>query len=119
MELGLRAAKKAGLKVFRTWGFSDKNVTSLPNGMPQLNHLGANKPDIVFQRWDLDRATIDIQAFDKVVRAAEKTGMKLIVALTNNWADYGGMDMYTVNLGGRFHDDVSPVLTVKVVAIAN
>ena len=31
--------------------------------------------------------------------------MKLIVTLTNNWADYGGMDVYTVNLGGRFHDE--------------
>lgn len=34
--------------------------------------------------------------------------MKLIVALTNNWADYGGMDVYTVNLGGKYHDDVRP-----------
>lgn len=37
---------------------------------------------------------------------AEEKGLKLIFALTNNWADYGGMDMYTVNLGGRYHDDV-------------
>lgn len=33
--------------------------------------------------------------------------MKLLIALTNNWADYGGMDVYTVNLGGKYHDDVS------------
>jgi hypothetical protein len=33
--------------------------------------------------------------------------MKLIVALTNNWADYGGMDVYTINLGYKYHDDVS------------
>ena len=49
---------------------------------------------------------MNIEAFDKVVDAATKTGMKLIVALTNNWADYGGMDVYTVNLGGQYHDDV-------------
>lgn len=27
--------------------------------------------------------------------------MKQVVALTNNWADYGGMDVYMVNLGGK------------------
>jgi hypothetical protein len=24
----------------------------------------------------------------------------------NNWADYGGSDVYVVNLGGQYHDDV-------------
>ena len=58
------------------------------------------------QWWDKGKAEINIKPFDKVVAAAEKTGMKLIVALTNNWADYGGMDVYTTNLGGKYHDDV-------------
>jgi mannan endo-1,4-beta-mannosidase len=53
---------------------------------------------------------INLKPFDKVIAAAEKTGMKLIVTLTNNWADYGGMDVYTTNLGGQYHDDVSPSL---------
>jgi len=62
---------------------------------------------VVFQWFHPDgTSTIDISGFDKVVKAAEKTGMKLLVALTNNWADYGGMDVYTVNLGGKYHDDV-------------
>ena len=58
------------------------------------------------QRWEDGEPTIDIEGFDKVVDAASNVGIKLVVALTNNWADYGGMDMYTVNLGGRYHDDV-------------
>ena len=33
----------------------------------------------------------DVAPFDRVVNAAQKVGIKLIVALTNNWADYGGM----------------------------
>ena len=58
--------------------------------------------------WHPDgTSTIDLSGFDKVVKAADKTGIKLLVALTNNWADYGGMDVYTVNLGGQYHDDVS------------
>ena len=53
---------------------------------------------------------INLKPLDKVIAAAEKIQMKLIVTLTNNWADYGGMDVYTTNLGGSYHDDVSPAL---------
>ena len=88
------------------------NVTSQPDGMPKYLE---GDIETVFQRWDNGKATINVQVFDKVVRAAEKTGMKLIVALTNNWADYGGMDVYTVNLGGKYHDDVSPPAVVTAV----
>lgn len=59
------------------------------------------------QWWNNGTQEINLAPFDKVVAAAEKTGMKLIVALTNNWADYGGMDVYTINLGYKYHDDVS------------
>jgi len=31
---------------------------------------------------------------DTVVASAKSNGLKLIVALTNNWSDYGGMDVY-------------------------
>jgi mannan endo-1,4-beta-mannosidase len=108
VEKGLTAAKEAGLKVFRTWGFNDKNVTYIPTGLPQYGNEGAGDTEIVFQRWYSNgTSVINIAAFDKVVEAATKVGIKLIVALTNNWADYGGMDVYTVNLGGKYHDDVS------------
>lgn len=63
----------------------------------------------MFQWWANGTSTINLEPFDKVVNAAKKVGIKLIVALTNNWADYGGMDVYTINLGGRYHDDVSSV----------
>ena len=107
MELGLTAAKEAGLKVFRTWGFNDKNVTYVPGGLPQYGGEGAGDTEIVFQRFANGTSTINIEPFDKVVDAATKVGIKLLVAFTNNWADYGGMDVYTVNLGGKYHDDVS------------
>lgn len=103
----MTAAKKAGLNVFRTWGFNDKNITYVPEGLPQYGGEGAGGTEVIFQRWANGKSTIDVSAFDKVVNAATKTGIKLVVALTNNWADYGGMDVYTVNLGGKYHDDVS------------
>lgn len=107
----MTAAKKAGLKVFRTWGFNDKNVTYVEDGLPMYGDEGAGGTPIVFQYFDGNGpSTIDVSAFDTVVRAAINTDIKLIVALTNNWADYGGMDVYTVNLGGQYHDDVRLVL---------
>jgi hypothetical protein len=106
VEKGMAAAKDAGLKVFRTWGFNDKNATYDPVGLPQYGSEGAGETEIVFQTWANGTSIINVAPFDKVVNAATKVGIKLIVALTNNWADYGGMDVYTVNLGGKYHDDV-------------
>ncbi|KAF2163063.1 glycoside hydrolase family 5 protein [Zasmidium cellare ATCC 36951] len=113
VELGLRAAKKAGLNVFRTWGFNDKNATYNPDGLPQYGAEGAGATDVVFQTWQNGKSTIKIEAFDKVVNAAAATDIKLIVALTNNWADYGGMDVYIVNLGGTYHDDFYKMTAIK------
>lgn len=74
----------------------------------------------MFQWFESDgSSTIDISAFDKVVKAAEKNGIKLLVAFTNNWADYGGMDVYTVNLGGKHHDDVNPSNSDHHVKVCN
>lgn len=114
----MTAAKDAGLKVFRTWGFNDKNTTYISGGLPQYGNEGAGGTEVVFQYFSPNgTSTIDVAPFDKVVNAATKVGIKLVVALTNNWADYGGMDVYTVNLGGKYHDDVSlwtdPVSTLQ------
>ncbi|KAL4777251.1 mannan endo-1,4-beta-mannosidase C [Aspergillus nidulans var. acristatus] len=113
VELGLSAAKKAGLSVFRTWGFNDKNVTYIEDGLPQYGGEGAGTTEVVFQWWQNGTSTIDLEPFDKVVNAAAKTGIKLIVTLVNNWADYGGMDVYTVNLGGKYHDDFYRLPQIK------
>lgn len=82
-------------------------MTYDPNGLPQYNGESAGPNEAVFQWWDNGEPTIDVSGFDRVIDGATTAGIKLIVALTNNWADYGGMDVYTVNLGGQYHDDVS------------
>ncbi|KAL7273326.1 hypothetical protein RUND412_003830 [Rhizina undulata] len=110
VEKGLIAAKKAGLKVFRTWGFNERNATFNSNGLPQYGDEGAGVTEVYFQEWTDGKPEINygangLQVFDQVVKVAEKVGIKLVVPLTNNWADYGGMDVYTVNLGGQYHDD--------------
>ncbi|KAK5653404.1 hypothetical protein OQA88_8889 [Cercophora sp. LCS_1] len=114
VEKGLSAAKEAGLTVFRTWGFNDKNRTYIPNGLPNYGGEGAGPSEVVFQWWHSNgTAEINVAPFDKVVNAAQKVGTKLVVALTNNWADYGGMDVYTVNLGGKYHDDFYHLPQIK------
>ncbi|KAG8706264.1 hypothetical protein FRC08_001170 [Ceratobasidium sp. 394] len=109
VEIAFDAAAKAGLNVIRTWGFNEMNVTKVPGGLPQYGGEGAGPTVIYYQSWVNGTATINygengLGHFDKVVALAEKKGIKLVVTLTNNWADYGGMDVYSVNLGGPYHD---------------
>lgn len=84
----------AGFKVVRTWGFNE--VTS-PSGT-------------YYQSWNNGVATLNtgstgLAKFDYVVSSAKAHGIRLIVALTNNWSDYGGMDVYVSQLNrGGTHD---------------
>jgi mannan endo-1,4-beta-mannosidase len=84
---------KAGGTTVRTWGFNE--VTN-QNG----NWL---------QSWSGNKATINnagLQNFDNVVAAAKANGIRLIVALTNNWADYGGMDVYVRQIANSNNHDL-------------
>ncbi|OCB85775.1 CEL4a mannanase [Sanghuangporus baumii] len=96
IDIALSDIANAGLTVVRTWGFND--VTSPQN-------YGA-----YYQLWSDGVATFNtgdygISRFDAVVASAEAHGLKLIVALTNNWSDYGGMDVYVSQLSpGGTHD---------------
>jgi mannan endo-1,4-beta-mannosidase len=94
---------KTGATVVRTWGFNE--VTSA-NG----NY---------YQSWNGATPTVNtgasgLQNFDNVVAAAKANGIRLIVALTNNWSDYGGMDVYVKQiLGSSNHDLFYTDATVK------
>ncbi|KAJ3202799.1 hypothetical protein HDU82_007064, partial [Entophlyctis luteolus] len=41
---------------------------------------------------------------DYTISLAAKQGIKLIYVLTNNWSDFGGMDVYTKAFNGTYHD---------------
>ncbi|KAI0179844.1 glycoside hydrolase family 5 protein [Hypoxylon sp. FL1284] len=115
IELGFAAAKDAGLKVIRTWGFNARNMSFNPEGKPLYGGEGAGETDVVFHYFSNGMNAVEIDGFDKVVDAAAKTGVKLIVPLTNNWADYGGMDVYTANYQGVYHDDFYRLPNAKLV----
>ncbi|KAG9126324.1 hypothetical protein FRC07_003891 [Ceratobasidium sp. 392] len=95
--------KNAGFTTLRTWGFND--VTS-PSGT-------------YYQLWNGKTATLNtgsngLAKFDTVVAAAKAAGIRLIVPLTNNWSDYGGMDVYVKQLlGSSNHDLFYTDATVK------
>ncbi|KAG8997923.1 hypothetical protein FRB94_007355 [Tulasnella sp. JGI-2019a] len=85
-----------GATTVRTWGFNEVLgdpgygtwYQSWTNGVPTFN-AGSNGQ----------------AQFTIVVASAKAHGIKLIVALTNNWSDYGGMDVYVSQLlGSTSHD---------------
>ncbi|KAF9525925.1 glycoside hydrolase superfamily [Crepidotus variabilis] len=93
----------AGGTVVRTWGFNE--VTSASGNY--------------YQSWSGTKPTINTGSsgllnFDNVVAAAKANNIRLIVALTNNWGDYGGMDVYVKQiLGSANHDLFYTDATVK------
>ncbi|KAH7101478.1 CEL4b mannanase [Auriculariales sp. MPI-PUGE-AT-0066] len=84
----------AGMTVVRTWGFND--VTSAPSS------------GTYYQLWSggvgtLNTGSNGLGKFDYVVSSAKAHGIRLIVALTNNWSVR--MDVYVSQLNsGGTHD---------------
>jgi mannan endo-1,4-beta-mannosidase len=81
----------AGGTVVRTWGFND--VISPGSGD-------------FYQSWSGSTPTINtgptgLENFDNVVAAAKANNIRLLVALTNNWNNYGGMDVYVNSIIGQ------------------
>ncbi|KAJ7021392.1 glycoside hydrolase, partial [Mycena alexandri] len=85
----------SGATTVRTWGFNE--VTS-PSGT-------------YFHLWSGKTATVNtgangLGALDTVIASAKAHGIRLIISLTNNWSDFGGMDVYTAQIlgSGQPHD---------------
>lgn len=103
----LGTAKKMGLKVVRFWGYLDRG--SLDGAVRNVDGPG-EKGGVYFQYWDPaakrpaynDGAT-GLEHLDYVLEAARKLDLKVIVVLTNNWKDFGGMDQYLVWFGRTEH----------------
>jgi len=71
-------AANMSLKVLRAWAFAD----GVGNGFPPLQP----------QPYQYDEAAFD--SLDYAVYKAGQVGVRLVLALTNNWPDYGGMRQY-------------------------
>ncbi|MGO9010306.1 MAG: IPT/TIG domain-containing protein [Bryobacteraceae bacterium] len=93
----LTTAANSNLKVVRMWVFCDSTCGNgfffqffnTTTGLPVYNDNAFNGLDNV----------------DLAVNEANALGIKLIMTLTNNWTDFGGMDTYVKWRGGQYHDD--------------
>lgn len=97
-------ARAAGFTVLRTWGFLDIGNAD------GSNSVAGPADGVYFQYWDGTRPAYHdgpdgLQRLDYVLAAARAAGIKLIIPLTNNWRDFGGMDQYVRWRGGDHHDD--------------
>ncbi|HEU5469096.1 MAG TPA: cellulase family glycosylhydrolase [Actinophytocola sp.] len=104
-------ARDAGFTVLRTWGFLDIG------NQDGSNSVRGKQEGIYFQYWDGDSPAYNdgpdgLRKLDYVLASARAHGIRLIIPLTNNWNDFGGMDQYVRWAGGAFHDDfyTNPVI---------
>ncbi|KAJ7120056.1 CEL4a mannanase [Mycena epipterygia] len=104
----------SGATTVRTWGFNE--VTSangiyfhLWSGKTATVNTGSNGLGMLggyFARNSSPNVLSDLDETDTVIAAAKAHGLRLIISLTNNWSDYGGMDVYATQLlgSGQTHD---------------
>lgn len=97
-------AKAAGFNTVRTWGFLDIGDQ---DGSRSVRGI---QEDTYFQYWDgagpaYNDGPTGLEKLDYVLYSARRAGIKLVIALTNNWNDFGGMDQYVRWRGGSYHDE--------------
>ncbi|MFF5214661.1 cellulase family glycosylhydrolase [Micromonospora sp. NPDC000442] len=104
-------AKAAGFTVLRHWGFLDIGT---PGGSDSV-HGPAD--GVWFQYWDGEKPAFNdgpdgLQRLDYVLYAARQAGIRVVIPLTNNWRDFGGIDQYVRWRGAEHHDDfyIDPVI---------
>lgn len=96
-------AQKMGFNVIRIWSFIDRGSLSQGNVIDS---------PFYFQYWDSannrpaynDGAT-GLERLDFIISEAAKRGLKILLVLTNNWREFGGMDQYSKWYGLSYHSD--------------
>ncbi|KAI0815126.1 glycoside hydrolase [Irpex lacteus] len=103
VEHTFQSMQAAGVKVLRTWGFNAINGSEL---------AGAKESGLTYyqvwnsSQWTLNEGPQGLQRLDNVIETAGKYGIKVILAFTNNWVGYGGMELYInwIAGAGNTHD---------------
>ncbi len=99
-------AKAMGLQVMRTWAFIDRG--SLDDSVPSTDRNNwepyGTKQGVYFQYWDTATKAVaynegvekndGLVRLDYVLAKAAEHGVKVVLVLTNNWKELGGMDQY-------------------------
>lgn len=105
----LRQARAMRLSVMRTWGFIDRG--SLDGSVPNVDGEG-HKDGVYFQYWDakagepaFNDGEDGLERLDYTLAKAREEGLRVVVVLTNNWKDFGGMNQYLEWFGLERHHD--------------
>lgn len=107
IDLAFKDMAALGLTVVRTWAFNEVTsaqdygayYTLWTDGVQTFNTgtYGAFLKLLNLSLWLTGRDT-GFPRLDYVIAAAEKVGIKVVLVLTNNWSDYGGMETYISQL---------------------
>ena len=111
------SARAMGVKVVRIWGFIDRG--SLDGTVRSTDGEGS-KDGIYFQAWDpkTQHATYNdgpdgLQKLDYALDKARQSGLKVVVVLTNNWHEFGGIDQYLAWYGLSAHREFYTTPAIK------
>jgi mannan endo-1,4-beta-mannosidase len=105
-------AQAAGFNVLRTELFIDIG------NQDGSNSLRGKADGVYFQYWGGTAPAYNdgpdgLQHIDYVLASARAHSIKLVIPLTNNWNDFGGMDQYVRWANGSFHDDFYTNPTIR------
>jgi mannan endo-1,4-beta-mannosidase len=102
----LADAVAMNLRVMRAWTFLECG-----GDKPNSNGGCSQGTDHWMQRWSntaggpvYNTGPNGLQKLDYLLARANQLGIRLILPLTNNWRDFGGMDQYVTWYGLQFHD---------------
>ena len=85
----IESTKTLNMTVIRTWAFCE----------------GSMHDDFCFQPSPRNYDEATFQNLDYTIYKAKKTGIRLILTLSNNWGDFGGVDQYLRWFNNYNHDD--------------
>ena len=109
----LDKAVSLGMTVLRTWAFID--VGSFDDTVPHVDDQSeekGTKNGVYFQYFDPESGDVRInegpdglQRLDYLLHACRQRGLKVILVLTNNWREMGGIDQYVAWYKAEHHHD--------------
>lgn len=92
--------------VLRAWAFFDIGQTD------GTGTIADGDKGVYFHYWDpqagapaFNDGANGLEKLDYVVAKAAEEGVRLVLPLTNNWANFGGIDQYNAWAGAQYHSD--------------